>query len=156
MSKVQNELPANLIEHLRCPNVVVVSTVDGDGHMALDLLSWVWPMDARTVRLVISPHFPGGHNLRANGKATLQLLDDNLAYEVRGTARLVKEQCESVRFPEAMYDLTVEFVRANMFPATHLTGPIPYARDAGTEDLHRQLDEAMYAEIQSTPLGTGA
>jgi hypothetical protein len=38
-----------------------------------------------------------------------------------------------------------------MFPATHLTGSIPYARDEGTEELHKELDEVMYAEIKSTP-----
>lgn len=154
MTKIVNELPEALVEHLRQPNVVVVATLAEDGRPSLDLLSWVWPMDARTVRLVISPHFPGGINMRANGKATLQLIDNDLSYEVRGTTRLVKESCESVRFPEAMFDLTVEEVRANMFPATHLTGSIPYARDAGTEALHKQLDEAMYGEIQATPVGT--
>ncbi|MBI5829756.1 MAG: hypothetical protein HZB20_09525, partial [Chloroflexi bacterium] len=128
-----------------------VATLAEDGKPALDLLSWVWPLDARTVRLVISPHFPGGINMRANGKATLQLIDNELTYEVRGATRLVKESCESVRFPEAMFDLTVEEVRANMFPATHLTGPIPSASDAGTEALHKQLDEAMYGEIRATP-----
>lgn len=156
MSKVLSELPASAIEHLRCPNVVIVSTLSPDGKQAIELLSWVWPMDSTTVRLVISPHTPGAHNLRANGIATLQLLDRDMAYEVRGTARLVKESCESVRFPEAMYDLAVEAVRGNMFPATHLVGPVPYARDAGTEELHRQLDEAMYNEIWATPVQSAA
>jgi predicted pyridoxine 5'-phosphate oxidase superfamily flavin-nucleotide-binding protein len=155
MTKIMKELPETLIEHLRQPNVVVVATLAEDGKPSLDLLSWVWPMDAGTVRLVISPNFPGGINMRANGKATLQLLDNDLSYEVRGMTRLVKESCESVRFPEAMFDLTVEEVRANMFPATHLTGPIPYARDAGTEVLHKQLDEAMYGEIRATPMAAG-
>ncbi len=154
MTKVLNELSEPLMEHLRQPNVVIVATLSDAGKPALDLLSWVWPIDPRTVRLVISPHFPGGINMRANGLATLQLIDNQLSYEVRGRTRLVKESCESVRFPEAMFDLAVEEVRANMFPATHLTGPIPYARDAGTEALHKQLDEAMYSEIKSTLVGT--
>jgi hypothetical protein len=149
MSKIHNELSEAQLEHLRQPNVVVVATLAADGKPSLDLLSWVWPLDARTVRLVISPHFPGGINMRANGKATLQLIDNDLTYEVRGTTRLVKESCESVRFPETMFDLTVEEVRENMFPATHLTSPILYARDAGTEALHKQLDEAMYRATQA-------
>lgn len=152
MSKPLNELTEAVMEHLRQPNIVGVATIGSDGRPALDLLSWVWPMDNKTVRLVISPNFPGGINLAANGKATLQLIGGALACEIRGTARLVKAQCESVRFPEAMWDLAVEEVRDNMFPATHLTGPIPYARDAGTEELHKQLDEAMYGEIKATPV----
>lgn len=151
MSKVLSELPEALMEHLRQPNVVVVATLAEDGKPSLDLLSWVWPMDSKTVRLVISPNFAGGINMLANGKAALQLIDRQTAYEVRGTVRLVKERCDSVRFPETMFDLAVESVKDNMFPATHLTGGIPYARDEGTEDLHRQLDEAMYAEIRDTP-----
>jgi hypothetical protein len=43
-----------------------------------------------------------------------------------------------------------------MFPATHLVGSIPFARDEGTEALHVDLDKVMYAEIKSTPLGDDA
>jgi hypothetical protein len=151
MAKKTNELPEVVMEHLREANVVIVATISNEGQFAMELLSWIWPMDAKTVRLVISPHFPGGINLAANGRAALQIIGDTLSYEVRGTARMVKERCESVKFPEAMYDLKVEEVRENMFPATHLTGSIPYARDEGTEELHKELDEVMYAEIKSTP-----
>ncbi len=151
MAKKMKELPEAVMEHLREASVVIVATISDEGQFAMELLSWVWPMDAKTVRLVISPNFPGGINLAANGRAALQIIGDKLTYEVLGTARLVKERCESVKFPETMYDLMVEEVRENMFPATHLIGSIPYARDEGTEELHKQLDEAMYAEIKSTP-----
>jgi hypothetical protein len=151
MAKKLQELPEAVLEHLREANVVIVATISDEGQFAMELLSWVWPMDAKTVRIVISPNFPGGINLAANGKAALQIIGDKLTYEVRGTARLVKERCESVKFPETMYDLIVAEVRENMFPATHLTGSIPYARDDGTEELHKELDEVMYAEIKSTP-----
>jgi hypothetical protein len=151
MAKNLQELPQAVIEHLRGANVVIVATISDEGQFAMELLSWVWPVDAKTVRLVISPNFPGGINLAANGTAALQIIGDKLCYEIRGTARMVKERCESVKFPETMYDLMVEEVRENMFPATHLTGSIPYARDEGTEELHKELDEVMYAEIKSTP-----
>lgn len=151
MAKKMKELPEAVMEHLREANVVIVATISDEGQFATELLSWVWPMDAKTVRLVISPNFPGGINLAANGRAALQIIGDKLTYEVLGTARMVKERCESVKFPETMYDLMVEEVRENMFPATHLIGSIPYARDEGTEELHKQLDEVMYAEIKSTP-----
>lgn len=151
MAKKMKELPEAVMEHLREANVVIVATISDEGQFATELLSWVWPMDSKTVRLVISPNFPGGINLAANGRAALQIIGDKLTYEVLGTARMVKERCESVKFPETMYDLMVEEVRENMFPATHLIGSIPYARDEGTEELHKQLDEVMYAEIKSTP-----
>lgn len=152
MAKNLTELPEAVMEHLRQANVVVVATVSDEGRLALELLSWVWPMDSKTVRLVISPNFPGGINLAANGKTALQIIGENLAYEVRGTSHLVKKQCESVKFPETMYDLVVEEVRANTIPASHLAGSIPLARDEGTEELHQELDAAMYEEIRSTPL----
>lgn len=151
MAKKMKELPEAVMEHLREANIVIVATISDEGQFATELLSWVWPMDTKTVRLVISPNFPGGINLAANGRAALQIIGDKLTYEVLGTARMVKERCESVKFPETMYDLMVEEVRENMFPATHLIGSIPYARDEGTEELHKQLDEVMYAEIKSTP-----
>lgn len=151
MAKKMKELPEAVMEHLREANIVIVATISDEGQFATELLSWVWPMDSKTVRLVISPNFPGGINLAANGRAALQIIGDKLTYEVLGTARMVKERCESVKFPETMYDLMVEEVRENMFPATHLIGSIPYARDEGTEELHKQLDEVMYAEIKSTP-----
>lgn len=156
MAKKTTELPEEVIEHLRGANVAVVATVSDEGQLALELLSWVWPMDKETVRLVISPNFPGGVNLAENGKAALQILGEDLAYEVRGAARLVKERCESVKFPETMYDLIVEEVRTNTIPASHPAGSIPFARDEGTEDLHKELDAAMYAEIKSTPVGAAA
>ena len=152
MAKKTSELPDEVMEHLRGANVVVVATVSDAGQLAMELLSWVWPMDSKTVRLAISPNFPGGVNLAENGKAALQIIGANLAYEVRGATRLVKERCESVKFPETMYDLTVEEVRTNTIPASHLAGSIPLARDEGTEELHKELDEAMYAELKSTPV----
>ena len=151
MSKKVAELPEEIMEHLKGANVVLVSTIAEDGLPEMDLLSWVWPMDASTVRLVISPNFRGGINMAANGLATLQIIGDKLTYEVKGKVKLAKERCESVKFPEVMYDLQVESIRENMFPASHLVGSIPYARDEGTEELHDQLDEGMYAEIKSTP-----
>lgn len=156
MAKKITELPDEVIEHLRGANVVVVATVSDTGQLAMELLSWVWPMDSKTVRLVISPNFPGGVNLAENGQAALQILDDKLCYEVTGKARLVKERCESVKFPETMYDLIVEGVRTNTIPASHPAGPIPLARDEGTEELHKELDQAMYAEIKSTSVAAAA
>ncbi|MFQ6014706.1 MAG: pyridoxamine 5'-phosphate oxidase family protein [Anaerolineae bacterium] len=150
MPKILDELPKELMDHLNEPNILVVATADDEGKPAVDLLSWVMARDSKTVRLVISPHCSGGKNLLANGRAALQLLGTNLAYEVRGTAKLVKEQCESVKFPETMFDLNVEQVEENMFPATHLTGAIPYARDEGTEELHRELDAAIAEEMRTT------
>jgi hypothetical protein len=149
MSKPKTELSEEIVEHLKQPNVVIVATTTDEGKPSLDLLSWVWPMDDKTVRLVISPNFPGGINMAANGQATLQIVDDKLTYEVKGKVTLIKERCESVKFPETMYDLHVEEVRENMFPATHLTGPIPFARDEGTEELHKELDEAIYDEMMT-------
>jgi predicted pyridoxine 5'-phosphate oxidase superfamily flavin-nucleotide-binding protein len=150
MSKTKSELPEAVIEHLKQANVVMIATISEDGQPSLDLLSWVWPMDAKTVRLVISPNFPGGINLVSNDQAALQIIDDKLTYEVKGKVRLILERCESVKFPETMYDLLVEEVRENMFPASHLIGPIPYARDEGTEALHKELDDAIYNEIKTT------
>lgn len=154
MSNTKTELPETVIQHLKQSNVVMIATTSEDGSPSMDLLSWLWPMDAKTIRLVISPNFPGGINLAKNGLATLQIIGEKLTYEVCGKVLLVKERCESVKFPETMYDLIVEEVRENMFPASHLIGPIPYARDEGTEELHKELDEAIYGEIKSIPLGS--
>ncbi|MDP7643165.1 MAG: hypothetical protein QGG60_00540 [Anaerolineales bacterium] len=154
MAKKMTEIPKEVMEHLRGANVVLVATMSDESQLALELLSWIWPMDAKTVRLVISPNFPGGINLAANGKTALQVIGDNLCYEVRGTSHLVKEQCDSVKFPETMYDMAVEEVRTNTIPASHPSGSIPLIRDEGTEDLHKELDAAMYEEIKSTPMLT--
>jgi hypothetical protein len=154
MARKTNQLSEKLIDHLKQANVVIIATVGNDGQPALDLLSWLWPMDDKTVRLVISPNLVGGVNLATNGRAALQIIGDELCCEIRGMVRLVKQRCDSVNFPETMYDLTVEEVRENMIPASRLTGVIPFGRNPGTEELHKQLDSAMYAEIQSTPTGT--
>ncbi len=154
MANKMQELPEAVIEHLTEDNIVIVATISKESEIKMELLSWVWPMNSSTVRFVISPNFPGGINLTANSQAVLQIIGHKMSFEIRGTTRLVKENCDSVKFPETMYDLIIEEVRENMFPATHLTGSIPYARDEGTQALHKELDDAMYAEIKSTPVGT--
>ncbi|MBW8012725.1 MAG: hypothetical protein FVQ83_16025 [Chloroflexi bacterium] len=152
MAKPWNEMPEEVMEHLRGPHVVIVSTLSNDGEINMELLSWVLPMDSKTVRMVINPNFPGGVNLRENGKSSLQLIGENMTVEMRGQSHVVKEQCESVKFAETIIDFVVEEGRVNMFPANYLTGSIPVAPNAGTEGLHEELDELIYAEMKATPM----
>lgn len=147
-AQAEQRLSPELFSYLQAHHPIVVVTVGADGGPATDMVSWVLAMDEHTVRLVVGSQRPAVANIRANGMAALQILGCDLAYEIKGTARIIKERCESFRFPQMMIELRVNSVRENMYPANFVTGDVPVGWPESTDAHHGAWNAAITEEMR--------
>jgi hypothetical protein len=100
--------------------------------------------EASVVYLAIGNKSTTAANLRRNGKATLIFTDRGSNYYVKASAKLEKENLESVP-SEAMFSLHVEQVSEDLEPAApFLSGPTVRMPDHGdvltfTGNIHAEL-----------------
>lgn len=147
-SPTDGRLSPELFSYLQAHHPIVVVTVGADGGPATDMVSWVLAVDDHTVRLVVGSQRPAVANIRANGMAAVQILGCGLAYEIKGTARIIKERCESFRFPQMMIELRVDSVRENMYPANFVIGDVPVGWPESTDAHHGAWNAAIAEEMQ--------
>ncbi len=147
-SRANERLSPELLDYLRAPHPLVVITLAPDGRPSADVVSWALALDDVTVRLVIGSQRPSVANVRANGVLAVQVLGRELAYEIKGAARILKERCESIRFPQTMVELSVDSVRENMDPANFITGDVPVCWPESTRTHHAAWDVAVVEEMR--------
>jgi hypothetical protein len=148
--RVDRHLSPELFDYLQAQHPLVVITVGEDGGPRADVVSWVLAVDDRTIRVVVGAQRPSVANVRANGRMALQILGRALACEIRGTARIIKERCEAVRFPQTMIELRVDSVRENMYPANFVAGDVPVSWPESTHGHHAQWNIAVAEEMRMT------
>lgn len=122
MSKlIGAELPDDLYERLRgtrpeefAGKVIILSTVDGEGlpHPAMLGYFEVAALDRRNVRLAVYGASGTANNMRRSGRATLSIIDERVAYYVKGG---VAEFRRALRCSphNSGFNLTVEQVLAD-------------------------------------------
>ncbi|ADC89340.1 pyridoxamine 5'-phosphate oxidase-related FMN- binding protein [Thermocrinis albus DSM 14484] len=143
-------LPRDMVDLMRDMGVFpsILATCDNDGNVHLTFLTWVYPVDERTLRIALSSNATSSKNLQQTGKACIMLIAQDKALSCYGTAKLVKEKIESVKFPVSVFELSVERVENNLFPGGTITGTIPFVH---TGDLLKasQLDAAVLEALKN-------
>jgi hypothetical protein len=119
MSKaIGNKLPEDLYQRLSGKNLeayaktaILVSTVDTGGWPHPAILSYfeVIAKDYANVRLAIYRDSATAANIRRNGKLTMCIIDERIAYYVKGTVAEIAPQMSSMPF-NAKLNLRVEQV----------------------------------------------
>ncbi|MDQ3817563.1 MAG: pyridoxamine 5'-phosphate oxidase family protein [Acidobacteriota bacterium] len=101
---VGDELPFDLYERLRgndleayADKVILISTVDGYGWPHPAMLSYfeVVAPDRRNIRLATYRNSGTTDNMRSNGRATISIIDERLAYYIKGSVKELKEEMAS-------------------------------------------------------------
>ena len=91
---VGNELPDDLYSRLRASDleacadkVILISTVDGEGWPHPAMLSYfeVVALDRRNIRLATYRDSSTTNNMRRNGRATISIIDERVAYYIKGS-----------------------------------------------------------------------
>lgn len=148
VSKDYQRLSPDLFEYLQNHHPIVVITVDSEGEPCADIVSWVHAINEKTIRLVIGSRRLSIANTRDRGTMALQILGANLAFEIKGTARIIKERCESVRFPQTMVELKVLSVRENMYPANFIVDDLPVSWLESTDKHHHEWNLEISEEMR--------
>jgi len=132
-------LPRELIDLMRDLGVfpVVVGTVDQDGNIHMTFITWVYPIDERTIRIAVSSGSNTAENMRKTGKVAIQIFAPDKSLTCYGPVREVKSRIDEVPFDVSVFEMSVERVENSLFPGSTITGIIPFAH---TGNIHKMVE----------------
>ncbi len=130
-------LPRELIDLMRDLGVfpVVVGTADGEGNIHMTFITWVYPIDERTLRLAVSSRAKTAENIRKTGRVAIQIFAPDKSLTCYGPAREVLERIEDVPFDVSVFEMSIEVVENSLFPGSTITGIIPFAHTGNVQKM---------------------
>lgn len=140
------EMPPHLVQFLLGGQTCVLATVDDHGHPQTTVVTWVVARNSETLALAADTRSRAMRNLRANGRAAIEVLGDDLCYGLRGTALVEKESMTSTPFPCALVAIKIEDVRDHSASGVRFVGP-RYHFESGKEH-RRGVEDAVFAELK--------
>jgi len=122
-------LPKEVINLMRELNVfpIVLSCADEECNIHITFITWVYPLDERTLRLALSSNSKTAENLRKTGKVAVQIFAPGVALSCYGKAAEVLSEIEGIPFKVSVFELSIESVENSLFPGATVTGIIPFA-----------------------------
>ena len=143
-------LPRDLIDLMRDLGVfpVVVGTVDREGNQHLTFVTWIYPVDERTLRIAVSSQAKTAQNMRETKKVALQLFAPDKCLTCYGTAEEIIERIEGIPFDVSVFEMSVENVENSLFPGSTITGIIPFAHTGNVKKMV-ELDEKVISALKS-------
>lgn len=144
-------LSKDLVDLMRNVGVFpsVLATCDEEGNVHLTFITWVYPLDDRTLRVAVSANTRSARNMLQTGKVALMLIAQDRALSCYGTAHLLKERIEEVKFPVSVFEITLSSVENSLFPGGTITGTIPFMH---TGDLRKagELDQIVLEALRTS------
>jgi hypothetical protein len=143
-------LPRELIDLMRDLGVfpVVVGTADGDGSVHMTFVTWVYPIDERTLRIAVSSGSRTAVNMRSTGRAAVQIFAPDKCLTCYGPVREVLERIEGIPFDVSVFEMTLETVENSLFPGSTITGIIPFAHTGNVRKMV-ELDAKVLEALKS-------
>jgi len=143
-------LPRELIDLMRDLGVfpVVVGTVDGEGNQHMTFVTWIYPIDERTLRMAVSSKAKTSENIRQTGKVAVQIFAPDKCLTCYGTAKEILERIEGVPFDVSVFEMSIESVENSLFPGSTITGIIPFAHTGNVKKMV-ELDEAVLTALKN-------
>lgn len=153
---VGNKLPKELHRRLAGSNLnlhkekaIVVCTVDANGWPHPAILSYfeVIAKDEQNLRLAIYKGTTTVKNILRSGKLTLQIVDQRLAYYIKGTAEVLTDEM-SCSPQNSKLNLRIEQVLADeaneeFEPGAYITSGITYRRATNPIETDAILQELL-------------
>lgn len=143
-------LPRDLIDLMRDLGVfpVVVGTVDREGNQHLTFVTWIYPVDERTLRIAVSSNAKTAQNMRETKKVAVQLFAPDKSLTCYGTVEEVIQRIEGIPFDVSVFEMSVENVENSLFPGSTITGIIPFAHTGNVKKMV-ELDEKVISALKS-------
>ncbi len=158
--KLGNTLPADLVARLAGSNlepvaskVIQIVTVDAGGWPHAALLSYfeVVAMDPARVRLATYANSTTSANMRRNGKVTLVVIDERVAYYVKGHAVELSWSMRATDWNAAfecrVADVTADEANEEREPGAYVASGVTYHNPQRAAELAR--GRAVLAELRS-------
>jgi hypothetical protein len=157
MSKVVgNKLPADLYQRLAGNNLqshaekaIVICTVDVNGWPHPAMLSYfeVIAKDDRNIRLAVYGDTTTTNNMRRNGKLSMVIVDERVAYYIKGTVEELagKMTCspQNAKFNCRVEQVLADEANEEYEPGSYITCGILYKRRADPREQKKVLRELV-------------
>ncbi|KAA9007622.1 hypothetical protein F4V43_03815 [Paenibacillus spiritus] len=136
-----------LVERLRNETYCLLNTVDAEsGGPTCTAVSWVYAVDAGTLRLAIDHRSRLVRNMKVNPLVNLTIFAEEAVHAVSGRAAVRQEPLEGVPFSMCCFDVQVEAVRNALFYGAKLDAAPTYVKTydrRASEKLDGQVFDAM-------------
>ncbi|WPM32951.1 pyridoxamine 5'-phosphate oxidase family protein [Hydrogenobacter sp. T-2] len=143
-------LPKELVDLMRNLGVfpTVLATSDKESNIHMTFITWVYPVDERTIKIALSSNAKSAKNMLQTGQACLMLIAQDKALTCYGNANLLIDRIEEVKFPVSVFEVKIQSVENNLFPGGTITGTIPFMH---TGDLQKagELDQLVLDALRS-------
>jgi len=143
-----NLLPDNALESLKELTPSVVATVE-ENKPYCTFISWLIAKDNKTLRMAVSTNARTTQNIRSNPNVSVEIFDKDLALSIQGTAKIIKEEIETITFPVAVIEINITEITDNLFPGGTVKGKIPFVHVGDVEkaeELDRLVLEALLSD----------
>ncbi|MFN3813240.1 MAG: pyridoxamine 5'-phosphate oxidase family protein [Aquificaceae bacterium] len=122
-------LPKSLMDLMRNLWVfpAVLGTVDKEGNIHLTFITWVYPVDERTIRFALSSGAKSSKNIQQTGIASIMFFAQDMAFACYGSTQMVSDSIEEVKFHVSVFEMNIERAENNLFPGGTVIGTIPFA-----------------------------
>jgi flavin reductase (DIM6/NTAB) family NADH-FMN oxidoreductase RutF len=142
-------LPKELIDFMRSVGVfpIVLATTDKNGELHTTFITWVYPVDDKTLRLALSSNAKSAKNMQETGKVAIMVFSANTALALYGNAKLVLERIEEVKFPVSVFEVSIQRVEDVLFPGGTVVGTIPFMH-TGDLQMAGELDELVLSALR--------
>ncbi len=146
-------LPRELVDLMRDLGVfpVVVGTIDGEGSVHMTFVTWVYPIDERSLRIAVSSKSRTAENMRSTGRVAVQIFAPDKCLTCYGSVKEILPRIESIPFDVSVFEMSIESVENSLFPGSTITGIIPFAHTGNIEKMV-ELDAKVMKALKSKDL----
>jgi len=126
---------------------IVLTTADKNGELHTTFITWVYPVDDKTLRLALSPNAKSAKNMQETGKVAIMVFSANTALALYGNAKLVLERIEEVKFPVSVFEVSIQRMEDVLLPGGTVVGTIPFMH-TGDLQMAGELDELVLSALR--------
>ncbi len=140
-------LPENVLNLLKNLTPSVVATAK-ENKPYTTFITWLIAKDEKTIRFAVNKDSLTASNIKENPYVSIEVFGDGIACSISGSAKIIKDEIETIPFPVSVIEVNVENVVDNLFPGGTVTGKIPFKHTGDiekAEDLDKKVLEALTA-----------
>ncbi len=143
-------LPRELVDLMRELAVfpVVVGTSDKEGNLHMTFLTWIYPLDERTLRVALSSSSRTAENIRNAKRVVVQIFAPYRSLTCYGVGKEIIDRIEGIPFEVSVFEIEVEKVENTLFPGSTITGIIPFAHTGAVKEMV-ELDSAVMTVLRN-------
>ncbi len=148
MAELVTQLSDSLLAQLQKEKCVLLTTIDSEsGGPANNAISWIYAVNAKTVRFAVDQRSRIIGNIKANSRVSISFFAIGSVHAVYGEAAVRVETLEDVPFKMSCIDLTIETIRDVMFYGSRISVEPEYEKTYDKRAAEK-LDNQVYAAMK--------